>query len=264
MTEEKDPEVNGPQHYNGDECMVALEQAGWGREGCLFNIGKYLYRFQAKGRPLQDIQKAQWYVDRLNENGAYGKPLTRDEMQTIVTCMDHGVGDALPEDVRKALAQIDLRPSQRLSNPSPEIEAIETREVEQPPLIEDPSPTEERNDRITKGNIKKWAEEAAREVDRDRIEADGPGPDPSPEPETGPTTIEIVKSPAFKIMVDALNDAIRERDRYFEQKQTSGDMFNKECAKRQRMVSRAKDALGYSQSVDLIYSLKKIIEIGEE
>lgn len=66
--------------------MVRLEKGGFGREGCLFNIGKYLWRLMDKGRPLQDANKALWYARRLKEQSYYGTPISRDELETIHDC----------------------------------------------------------------------------------------------------------------------------------------------------------------------------------
>lgn len=56
--------VNHPKHYNshpsGIECIDVVEHFG-------FNLGntiKYLWRAEEKGAPLQDLEKARWYLDR--------------------------------------------------------------------------------------------------------------------------------------------------------------------------------------------------------
>lgn len=71
--------------------MKMLEAIGLGRDGCLFNIGKYLYRMGKKGRPEQDISKALWYARRLVERGAYGKKLNKFEFETIKKCSTIGL-----------------------------------------------------------------------------------------------------------------------------------------------------------------------------
>lgn len=61
--------VNSPKHYcqGGIECIDVIE-AVRGREGCIqFCLGnaiKYLFRDQYKGRPLEDLKKAQWYINK--------------------------------------------------------------------------------------------------------------------------------------------------------------------------------------------------------
>ena len=56
--------VNMPIHYtnhpSGIECIQITEHM-------LFNIGnaiKYLWRCDLKGKPLEDLKKARYYVDR--------------------------------------------------------------------------------------------------------------------------------------------------------------------------------------------------------
>lgn len=56
--------VDHPQHYNangsGIECIDVVEWMS-------FNIGnamKYLWRADHKGRPVEDLEKAIWYIRR--------------------------------------------------------------------------------------------------------------------------------------------------------------------------------------------------------
>lgn len=56
--------VNHPKHYNahpsGMECIDIVEHMS-------FNVGnaiKYLWRANHKGAPIQDIEKAAWYIAR--------------------------------------------------------------------------------------------------------------------------------------------------------------------------------------------------------
>ena len=62
--------VNSPPHYKsgGIEAIEGIE-ASMGPEayaGYLKgNIMKYLWRYEKKGRPIEDLKKAQWYLDRL-------------------------------------------------------------------------------------------------------------------------------------------------------------------------------------------------------
>lgn len=64
--------VNSPSHYNqsGIECIAAI-QAALGPNFKYYlqgNIMKYLWRFDYKGKPLEDLQKAQWYLNTLMED----------------------------------------------------------------------------------------------------------------------------------------------------------------------------------------------------
>ncbi len=65
---EKEDMVNNPKHYNesGIECIDALEaMLGDGFKSYLQgNIAKYLWRYKYKNG-LEDLQKAQWYLNKL-------------------------------------------------------------------------------------------------------------------------------------------------------------------------------------------------------
>lgn len=63
-------EVNQPVHYNigSIECITAIEASmsqkeyhGYLKGNCL----KYVWRYRYKNKPLQDLEKAQWYLNRL-------------------------------------------------------------------------------------------------------------------------------------------------------------------------------------------------------
>ena len=63
--------VNSPPHYNqsGLECIVAI-QAALGPNFKYYlqgNIMKYLWRFDYKSKPIEDLDKADWYLERLRE-----------------------------------------------------------------------------------------------------------------------------------------------------------------------------------------------------
>lgn len=64
--------VNSPPHYkSGDvECIDAIK-ASMSREqfaGYLKgNVMKYVWRMSYKGKPIEDLRKAQWYLKRLIE-----------------------------------------------------------------------------------------------------------------------------------------------------------------------------------------------------
>ena len=61
--------INHPPHYNqsGIECIDAIEAATMPNLKYYLqgNILKYLWRFDYKGKPLEDLKKAQWYLNRL-------------------------------------------------------------------------------------------------------------------------------------------------------------------------------------------------------
>ena len=75
MTTDKEDMVNHPPHYKkGDmeaidviELVVSGQRTGdQGFVGYLLgNILKYLLRFRHKGKPVEDLKKARWYLDKL-------------------------------------------------------------------------------------------------------------------------------------------------------------------------------------------------------
>ncbi len=56
--------VNHPPHYtshpSGVECIDITEHMSFP----IGNVVKYLWRADEKGAPLQDLEKARWYLDR--------------------------------------------------------------------------------------------------------------------------------------------------------------------------------------------------------
>ena len=68
--DEEQDVVNNPDHYNTGniECIEAIEESmsefafkGYLKGNCM----KYLWRYDYKGKPVEDLQKAQWYLARL-------------------------------------------------------------------------------------------------------------------------------------------------------------------------------------------------------
>jgi hypothetical protein len=65
--------VNHPSHYTKGkvECIDAIESATVGKTGidavCVANVIKYLWRYEEKNG-VEDIKKAQWYLQKLIEN----------------------------------------------------------------------------------------------------------------------------------------------------------------------------------------------------
>ena len=70
VAEGPDP-VARPAHYTAGavECIDAIQAATHHLEGfSAFLTGqviKYLWRWALKGRPVEDLRKARWYLDRL-------------------------------------------------------------------------------------------------------------------------------------------------------------------------------------------------------
>jgi len=68
----KSDPVNNPSHYNkhGIECIQAIRAALTDEEFagyCKGNALKYAWRQRYKGKPKEDIQKAQWYLNKMEQ-----------------------------------------------------------------------------------------------------------------------------------------------------------------------------------------------------
>ena len=64
--------VGSPRHYNTGniECIEAIEESmssvafkGYLKGNCM----KYLWRYEYKGKQVEDLQKAQWYLAKLTQ-----------------------------------------------------------------------------------------------------------------------------------------------------------------------------------------------------
>lgn len=69
MDVRNDP-VNHPSHYTqGDiECIDAIEASMTFDAFCGYlkgNVQKYLWRYESKGKLIEDLEKAQWYISKL-------------------------------------------------------------------------------------------------------------------------------------------------------------------------------------------------------
>lgn len=65
--------VNHPSHYTEGavECIEAIESSMSKDEFLGYlkgNVMKYLWRYRLKGREVEDLKKAQWYLNRLVES----------------------------------------------------------------------------------------------------------------------------------------------------------------------------------------------------
>ena len=66
-------QVNKPPHYNSGsiECIDAMQAMAdgsmvWGQNAYLWqNAFKYLWRWPYKKKPIEDLKKCRWYLDRL-------------------------------------------------------------------------------------------------------------------------------------------------------------------------------------------------------
>jgi hypothetical protein len=56
--------VNHPPHYNVGKIEVIAAIEDWQLGFCLGNVVKYVARAEHKGNALEDLKKAQWYLNR--------------------------------------------------------------------------------------------------------------------------------------------------------------------------------------------------------
>lgn len=67
--EDIDP-VSAPPHYNAGniECIDAIQESMTSdafKGYCKGNALKYIWRMSYKGKPIEDLRKAIWYIERL-------------------------------------------------------------------------------------------------------------------------------------------------------------------------------------------------------
>ena len=64
--------VNNPSHYTfgNVECIDAIESSMSKESFCGFlkgNVMKYVWRYEHKGRSIEDLEKCKWYLNKLIE-----------------------------------------------------------------------------------------------------------------------------------------------------------------------------------------------------
>ena len=84
--------VNHPVHYTDDtkpcECIEVTQYHSF----CVGNAIKYVWRYRHKGRPLEDLQKAEWYLQKAIDNEEKcrlyiaGEPLDDHNLTHIAKC----------------------------------------------------------------------------------------------------------------------------------------------------------------------------------
>lgn len=77
--------VNSPNHYTrshpGMECIELTADTSF----CLGNAIKYLWRYHSKGRPVEDLEKARWYLCHVIDHDICPDCAQRFNDQTIGT-----------------------------------------------------------------------------------------------------------------------------------------------------------------------------------
>ena len=57
--------VNHPPHYNAGKFEVIDIIEDWKLGFNAGNVIKYVARYSLKGKPIEDLEKAKWYLERL-------------------------------------------------------------------------------------------------------------------------------------------------------------------------------------------------------
>jgi hypothetical protein len=55
--------VNSPKHYTGHPSGIECIQVAKFHSFCIGNAIKYIWRHEKKGKPIEDLQKAAWYIN---------------------------------------------------------------------------------------------------------------------------------------------------------------------------------------------------------
>ena len=66
--------VNHPKHYNTGKIEVIDAIEEWNMGFCDGNVIKYVARHRHKGKPIEDLKKAKWYLERLIQQYEQEKP----------------------------------------------------------------------------------------------------------------------------------------------------------------------------------------------
>jgi hypothetical protein len=75
--------VNHPSHYGGDtpfEHVKVAGEMGWVANAFIYNATKYLWRLGKKGKRLEDLRKAIWYLQREEQRLAFIEALEKSPL----------------------------------------------------------------------------------------------------------------------------------------------------------------------------------------
>lgn len=56
--------INHPEHYTASKVEVMDAIEAWSLNFALGNVVKYVARCDRKGKPLEDLRKCRWYLER--------------------------------------------------------------------------------------------------------------------------------------------------------------------------------------------------------
>ena len=83
--------IDHPKHYNKGKIEVIDAIVDWDLNFCMGNVVKYIARYKHKGKSLEDLEKARWYLDyeirRIKEKIADQE--TRKELQNSLSVFNN-------------------------------------------------------------------------------------------------------------------------------------------------------------------------------
>jgi hypothetical protein len=128
--------VDHPSHYTkgGVECIDAIQSSMTEeafRGYCKGNIQKYIYRYEDKQNPKQDLLKARWYLDRLLQTFPQETQSEPQPPQSLV-----------PEQTHPAPVNISLSPQEldclRILETLDLLDQLQEKKIENPlPTVSD-------------------------------------------------------------------------------------------------------------------------------
>ena len=83
--------VAHPRHYTFGAIEVIDAIEAWGLGFCLGNVVKYLVRAAHKGKYLEDLRKARWYLDReiRRAQKAEAEAQTPSDDRSVAQALEH-------------------------------------------------------------------------------------------------------------------------------------------------------------------------------
>lgn len=95
--------VDHPAHYNqgGIECIDALDAIGIAEDFALGNAIKYLWRSRSKGVELEDLRKAQWYINWLIQKRQKPVQVETETPKEVATLTNKELRDLFKSDTSR-------------------------------------------------------------------------------------------------------------------------------------------------------------------
>jgi hypothetical protein len=103
--------INRPAHYAEGRSIEPIDVIDdWSLSPHLANVLKYISRYDRKGSPVKDLEKAQYYLARQLKVLQGGPEARRIEVGDTVRCVDSDLADALLEGYEYRVADVSRGP----------------------------------------------------------------------------------------------------------------------------------------------------------